>query len=119
MNPRVNYEMTEKDLEVILEACKSVPCMTIGSYTPSSPQENANRAWARLGQKMGFDSMTVQPSNKGQRFFSAVPSETEVQKQARMQRETEEKKQAEIKVLQDEIAERQDKLNKLTAGGIG
>ena len=51
MYPRTNYEMTEDDLKAILDACKPVPCMMVGSYTPSSPQENANRAWAVLGEK--------------------------------------------------------------------
>ena len=86
MNPRVDYEMTQEDLDTILDACKPVPCMMIGNSTPSSPQENANRAWERLGKKMGFDSKTARPSNKGSRFFSAVPSETETQKQERLRR---------------------------------
>ncbi len=72
MNPRTNYEMTEEDLKALLEASKPVTYMVFGGHEPSSPQENANRAWASLGKKMGFDSMTVQPLNKGQRFFSAV-----------------------------------------------
>lgn len=110
MNPRVDYEMTEKDLEEILEACKPVPCMMIGGVTPSSPQENANRAWASLGEKMGFDSTSVRPSNKGQRFFTAVPSEMKAQKQ---ERESEIKKQAEIKTLQTEISEREKRLKEL------
>ena len=117
MNPRINYEMTEDDLRELLTACKPVPCMMIGSMIPSSPQENANRAWAKLGEKMGFDSMTVQPSNQGDRFFSAVPSETDAQREAREKREVEEKKKAEIDLLNKEIAERQDRLNKLTGGG--
>ena len=74
MYPRTNYEMTEEDLEELLDACKPTICIKIGNYSPPSPQENANRAWARLGEKYGFDSMTVNPiANKGDRFFSAVP----------------------------------------------
>ena len=61
MYPRTSYEMTEADLEAILDACKPVPYMVIGGHAPSSQQDNANAAWARLGQKMGFDSMTVEP----------------------------------------------------------
>ena len=96
MNPRVDYEMTQEDLDTILDACKPVPCMMIGGSTPSNPQDNANRAWERLGRKMGFESTTVRPSKKGQRFFSAVPSETEVQKQERLRRN-------EISSLNDDV----------------
>jgi hypothetical protein len=63
MYPRTNYEMSEEDLNKILEA-------------PS-----ANRAWMSLGEKMGFDFLTVRfISGKGQRFFSAVPEKNEIKK---------------------------------------
>jgi len=76
MNQRINYEMTEEDLQQILDACKPTPVIKIGNYTPASPQENANRAWRMLGEKMGFDYMTVQPiAGKGNQCFSAVPTE--------------------------------------------
>lgn len=68
------YEMTQKDLDTLMEACKPVVCMKIGNFIPLSPQENANRAWATLGDRMGFDSFTVCPSDKGERFFTAVPN---------------------------------------------
>jgi hypothetical protein len=87
MNPRVNYEMTQDDLDQIKKACKPVACMMIGGSTGPSQQENANNAWASLGKKMGFDSMTVRPSGKGMRFFTAVPSETESQRESREQKE--------------------------------
>lgn len=81
MYPRVNYEMTEEDLKKLLEACRPTVVMKIGNYAPASPQENANRAWEALGKRMGFDSLTVQPiPGKGDRFFSAIPNETENQK---------------------------------------
>jgi hypothetical protein len=37
----------------------------------ATPQENANRAWAALGDEMGFDYLTVQPSARGDRHFTA------------------------------------------------
>jgi len=101
-NPRVNYEMTEEDLNTLLDACKPTPCMMIGSYVSPSPQENANRAWASLGRKMGFDAMTVRPG-RGDRFFTAVPSETEGQKQERLEHEAETKRLAEITELRTKI----------------
>ena len=76
---RHEFEMTEDDLKALLDACKPTPVMYLSGGTPmfDSPQENANRAWAKLGEKMGFDSTTVRPSdpNKGQRFFTAEPME--------------------------------------------
>jgi predicted TIM-barrel fold metal-dependent hydrolase len=54
---------------------KPVPYMIIGGYAPRSRQENANDAWEALGREMGFKHMTVRPNGKGDRFFSAEPSE--------------------------------------------
>ena len=73
MKQRQNYEMTTADLQGLLIACRSVPMIALQCGTPPSPQENANRAWCELGQRMGFDGMTVRPNGKGERFFSAVP----------------------------------------------
>ena len=113
MYPRTNYEMTQEDLDTLMEAMKPVPVMMIGGTTPRSQQENANAAWERLGEKMGFDSDTVQPTGKGDRFFSAIPSETELHRKERLERESEEKRQLEISQISAEIQERQDKLDAL------
>lgn len=68
------YEMSEEDLKTLKEASKPVPYIIVGGLAPPSQQEMANRAWERLGKKMGFDHMTVTPiRGKGNRFFSAVP----------------------------------------------
>jgi hypothetical protein len=72
MTARREFEMTDADLKGLLEACRSVPLIALQCGMPSSPQENANRAWCALGDRMGFDGMTVEPSSKGQRFFTAV-----------------------------------------------
>ena len=68
---RVEFEMTQQDLDELLEACKPVMLIALNCGMPRSPQENANSAWEALGKKMGFDYMTVKPSAKGQKFFSA------------------------------------------------
>lgn len=69
---RFEYEITEAELERLLEASNPVVCMKVGSYAPRSPQENANAAWKALGGEKGFDHMTVQPiPGKEQRFFTA------------------------------------------------
>lgn len=72
---RREYEMSEAQLATLLEACKPVPYFAVGgSYgNPISPQERANAAWAVLGEEMGFQHMTVEPTNKGNRFFTAEP----------------------------------------------
>jgi hypothetical protein len=71
---RKEYEMTETDLEKILNACKPVPMIMLQCGNPSSPQENANRAWGELGERMGFNHMTVEPIlGKSNRFFTAIP----------------------------------------------
>lgn len=114
MYPRTNYEMTEEDLKEILNACRPVPMIMLQCGNPPSLQESLNRAWRRLGEKMGFDSDTVGSiEGKSNRFFTAVPSETESQKEDRVKREKEEKRLAEIEKLKAEIAERQSKLDNL------
>ncbi len=118
MYPRTNYEMTEEDLTTMLAASQPVRCMQIGSYSPRTPQENANRAWAALGKKMGFDHMTVRPHpSKGNRFFSAVPSETEPQRVERLAKGAKEKRAAEIAALKRDISDKQAKLHQLEQGG--
>lgn len=69
---KIEYEMAEEDLKNILGACKPTRVIALQCGTPSSPQERANAAWKELGEKMGFDHMTVKPiSDKGDRFFLA------------------------------------------------
>jgi len=66
------YELTEAQLEKILDAGKPVRCMLIGSVAPRSPQENANSAWRSLADELGFVWDTVRPvPGKGQRFVAA------------------------------------------------
>jgi hypothetical protein len=115
MYPRTNYEMTEVDLTKLKDACKPVPYMIIGGVAPRSPQENANEAWAELGRRLGFDHMTVRPDDRrGERFFTAIPSETPEQRQDRMAQEAEEKRLDEIATLKMEIALRQERLKTLS-----
>lgn len=115
MYPRTEYEMTQADLDVIYDACKPTHVMMIGGSVGSTPQENANRSWQALGQKMGFDHMTVRPvAGKGERFFTAVPSETVEQREVREAREKEDQRLARISTLRREIAERQFEVNCLT-----
>jgi len=78
MYPRCEFEMSEDDLKELLDAGKPTPVMYLSGGIPigGNPQENANRAWKRLGEKMGFDHMTVRPiQGKGERVFTAIATE--------------------------------------------
>ena len=70
---RKNFEMTEKQLKKVLDACKPTPVMYLSGGKPmfGTTQENANYAWKKLGKTMGFKYMTVEPNGKGNKFFSA------------------------------------------------
>lgn len=71
---RQQFEMTEEDLQKLIEACRPVTYLVVGGMPPNSPQENANAAWKELGDRMGFDHMTVKPEpGFNDRFFTAIP----------------------------------------------
>lgn len=63
--------MSQEQLDRLLASMKPVPYIVVGGVEPRSQQENANDAWERLGKEMGFDSETVRPTGKGNKFFSA------------------------------------------------
>jgi hypothetical protein len=70
---RKEFELSQKDLDEILDAGKPVTYIVVGGHPPSSPQENANRAWKRMGEKYGFVWDTARPvTGKGRRFITAV-----------------------------------------------
>jgi len=71
------FEMTEEQLDTLLDASKPTPAMYLSGGEPmcGTPQENANRAWAALGKELGFEPFSVQPlHSKGKRFFTAEKS---------------------------------------------
>lgn len=71
---RKEYEMTDKQLQDLLEACKPIPMIALNCGTPPSGQERANNAWSQLGKELGFDYMTVRPiPGKSEKFFTAEP----------------------------------------------
>lgn len=74
MNSKTNYEMTEADLEKLFEAMKPVPMIMLQCGPTISQQDRANDAWAELGKRMEFDHMTVEPTGRDDRFFTAVPN---------------------------------------------
>lgn len=98
MYPRTEYEMTEEDLSELLNSLKYLPRTSL----------------RKLGEKMGFDSATVKPIvGKGFRFFTAVPSETEAQREERLKMEADEKRLAEIDAVKAQIQELETKLEQL------
>jgi hypothetical protein len=69
---RKEFEMTDSQLAALMDACKPVPMIMLQCGAPSSPQENANAAWGRLGAELGFNHMTVAPAiGKSSKFFTA------------------------------------------------
>lgn len=72
MTERKTFAMTQDDYAKLIEACQPVPMIALQCGMPSSPQENANRAWNALGERMGFDGMTVEPCGDSPLVFTAV-----------------------------------------------
>ena len=77
MQARQEYQLTQQDLDTLRDASKPVPYMIIGGVMPRTPQENANAAWQRMGEKYDFVWDTAQPlsNSNGRRLITAVPME--------------------------------------------
>ena len=74
MTERREFKMTTADYDALLAAMRPVPLIMVHCGPDPSRQERANRAWQALGDKMGFDGMTVKPvPDKSGHFFTAVP----------------------------------------------
>lgn len=65
------YVMADDQFNYLMEACKPVPYMVFGGVAPTSPQENANAAWRKLGDELGFDYMSVYPAGNDPKQFYA------------------------------------------------
>jgi hypothetical protein len=70
-----NYEMTKEDMDKLLAASVSGPLIMLQCGMPRSAQERVNSVWQTMGDRMGFDHMSVRPTDKGDRFFTATPKE--------------------------------------------
>lgn len=74
---RQTYTMTQADFDELLaqiNVARETPLILLQCGMPESPQEAANRAWEKLGRKMGFVGMTVRPHESGnQLMFTAEP----------------------------------------------
>ena len=66
------FEMSQEQMDRLMECSKPVPLIAIHCGMPPSPQANANTAWAALGKEMGFESMTARPiKGKDTKCFTA------------------------------------------------
>ena len=75
---RKEFELSQEDLDSILEASKPVPAMFLSGGRPmfGTPQENANDVWQSLGKKYGFVWDTCRPvQGKNRRFITAVSTD--------------------------------------------
>lgn len=70
---RAEFELTEDEYQTLLDASR--PTVAIKGF--STPQDNANRAWAALGAKRGFKHMTVRPG-RDKYHFTAESTEQSV-----------------------------------------
>jgi hypothetical protein len=67
------FEMTQEQLDKLLDSMKIPPMIMLQCGEPPSQQQMANAAWEKLGEEMGFSPFSVRPSSKGDRFFTAMP----------------------------------------------
>jgi hypothetical protein len=69
------FRMTTEDRETLLDRMRPTPVMFLSGGVPMGPsqQDNANDAWVELGNRMGFDGMTVEPAGSDELEFLAVP----------------------------------------------
>lgn len=74
---KTKYRLSEEDHKRLLEASRPVSYMVIGGHPPPSPYDNAMAVWRDLGQKMGFEWRTVEPTDDPMEFL-AVPTPEEL-----------------------------------------
>lgn len=73
---RLEYKLTDGDLQDLYEVCKPIPYLVVGGREPTRPEVRINRIWERLGRELGFDWRTVEPvDGKGNEYFTAIKIE--------------------------------------------
>lgn len=76
MAERKLFTMAQADLDAIIariDRARNTPLIMLQTGMPKSVQEVANDAWCELGERMGFDGMTVNPAGLDQLEFYAEP----------------------------------------------
>ena len=75
---RKEFKMSQEQLDTLLDASAPVRMLMLQCGTPRSPRENAEAAWERLGDELGFKFRTVSPvDGKEQLFFTAETQTSE------------------------------------------
>lgn len=67
------FTMTQEDYDSIVDTiteARNTPLIAIHCGMPRSIQEVANDAWSKLGEKMGFNYMTVEPGDSKLEFYA-------------------------------------------------
>ena len=81
---RQEFKMTQEEMDNIISINKGGgdPVMFLSGGTPMgvSLQEKINQYWQILGDKYGFEPMTVKGSSKGHLYFLAKPVKIEPKK---------------------------------------
>lgn len=79
---RKEFEMTQAQLDTLLDAMCPVPYIIVGGHAPESLQSRANAAWRTLGNEMGFDGDTVKqiPGASQLRFTAEAIEEKQTKK---------------------------------------
>lgn len=67
------YELTQEQLDRLIEASKPVPYLIFGGIALTNPQEYANIAWAEIAEYHKVQIYSITPSPKGIKFFTATP----------------------------------------------
>lgn len=65
------FKLTQQEMDDIIAINKNIePVMKFGDYWSGMDlQQRINAYWQKLGDKYGFEYMTVEPSAKGGLFF--------------------------------------------------
>ncbi len=77
------YELSEEQLQRLLDAAEATPYIVVGGTEPPSAQDNADAVWQSIAREMGFVWDTVEPApGKGQRFIVAEEAQQALAGQA-------------------------------------
>lgn len=78
------FEMKQQNMDDIIAINKNqAPVMKFGSHWSGMDlREKINAYWKKLGDDMGFNHLSVEPSSRGKLFFLAEPKPVVVPKTA-------------------------------------
>jgi hypothetical protein len=77
---RKMFRMSDSDYRALLDVCKAAysgPYIVAGGMPPPDPSEAINNAWRELGNRMGFDAMSVESTGINPHDFTAIPKDAQ------------------------------------------